>query len=107
MRYVTTLALAGLVPAILAAPAVAEDVSFQLINQSGLTVVEMYAAPTGAGSWGNDILGANVLPSGETGTVTVAEGQTNCEQALLFIFEDGRTQEAMTDVCGSASFTIN
>jgi hypothetical protein len=101
-----------LVPALailgtLAAPAIAQDVSIQLVNDSGLTVIEMYAAPSDAGSWGNDILGATVLPTGQTGTVTIANGELNCSQSLLFIFEDGRTQEAATDVCGSASFTIN
>ncbi len=107
MIDVKTMAPALAILGSLAAPAVAQDVSFQLVNESGLTVIEMYAAPSDAGSWGNDILGANVLPAGQTGTVTIANGEANCSQALLFIFEDGRTQEAMTDVCGSASFTIN
>ena len=107
MIDVKTMAPALAILGSLAAPAVAQDVSFQLVNESGLTVIEMYAAPSDAGSWGDDILGANVLPAGQTGTVTIANGEVNCSQSLLFIFEDGRTQEAMTDVCGSASFTIN
>ena len=34
-----------------AAPAVAQDMQFELINTSGYTLMEFYASPSDVGSW--------------------------------------------------------
>ena len=72
------LALKHLLPAVFvavtsAAPVAAQDMQFELINTSGYTLMEFYASPSDVGSWQADILGANVLPSGSSGTVTLKE----------------------------------
>lgn len=97
---------AFLVSAALAAPAIAQDVNYELINNSPLTLMEFYTSPVDVGSWENDILGADVLGSGEIGTVLIADGATACVYDLLFVFEDGQTLEDTVDICDLASYTL-
>jgi hypothetical protein len=105
------LSLKHLFPAVvaslaLAAPAVAQDVNYELINNSPLTLMEFYSSPSDVGSWEEDILGANVLGSGQSGSVVIADGRENCVYDLLFVFEDGQTLEDTVDICALASYTI-
>lgn len=91
--------------ALLAVPALAQDVQYELINDSGLTLMEFYAGPAGEGGGGDDLLGANVLASGETGTVAIPD-DTLCDRDLRFIFEDGSELVETTDICEAESFTL-
>ncbi|EYD74697.1 hypothetical protein Rumeso_03754 [Rubellimicrobium mesophilum DSM 19309] len=99
--FASALLLAGL-----AAPALAQDVQYQLINDSGLTLMEFYTSVADEGSFGDDILGANVLPAGDTGTVTIPNASDACDRDLRFVFEDGSEQVKRANVCDGAAFTI-
>lgn len=96
----------ALVLATLAAPALAQDVQYELINSSGLTLMEFYTSPVDEGSWGDDILGANVLAPGEAGAVTIADGGAQCDYDLRFVFEDGSELEDSVNICDMASYTL-
>lgn len=104
-RSVFALAAAALV-ATTAVPAAAQDVLFELINNSPLTLVEFYASPTYDQNWGNDILGAQVVPPGTSGTVTIADGETACVYDMLFVMEDGQQITGQSDICQSARFVL-
>lgn len=101
----TRLASAALL-AVLAVPALAQDVQYELINDSGLTLMEFYTSPVDDGTWGDDLLGANVLASGESGAVTIADGESTCAYDLRFIFEDGQELVDSVDICEMASYTL-
>lgn len=45
--------------------------SFQVINRSGAEFYYFYASPAGQGSWSNDLLGDNTLPSGQVWNLTL------------------------------------
>lgn len=105
MTTATRLAAAFLLGAI-GLPAVAQDVQYELVNQSGLTLMEFYTSPVADGSWGEDLLGANVLPSGESGTVTIADGEATCDYDLRFVFEDGQEMVDSVNICELASYTL-
>lgn len=103
----TRLASALLLTA-LAVPALAQDVSYQITNSSGLTLMELYSAPAGDGSLASDdLLAAQVLPSGETGTVNIAGGAETCDRDIRFVFEDGSEMTDTVNVCDSASYTLS
>lgn len=89
-----------------AAPAVAQDTQFELVNTSGYTLMEFYASPSSVDAWGQDILGANVLPSGSSSTISIADGQAQCSFDLRMVFDDGTDKTASVNVCDTASFTI-
>ena len=40
------------------------------MNKTGLTIVELYVSPTSDDSWGDDILGQDVLKDGEDVDIT-------------------------------------
>jgi hypothetical protein len=101
----TRLAATALLAA-LAAPAVAQDVQYELINSTGLTLMEFYTSPVAQGIWGDDLLGANVLAAGETGNVTIADGEATCDYDLLFVFEDGQEVVDTVNICDMASYTL-
>lgn len=89
-----------------AGAAQAQDVAYTLYNNSPLTVMEFYASPSDVGSWEEDILGANVLPPGQAGTVTIADGRSQCVYDLMFVFEDGQTLTDSVDICTLESYTL-
>ncbi len=79
--------------AITAKSAFADNLRFTLNNATGHTLVEFYASPTDVDSWEDDILGANVLPSGESTMVTIADGRSQCEYDIKGVFDDGESVE--------------
>jgi len=104
-KSIMSLATAG-VMALSAAPAFAQDVYFEIINNSPLTLMRFYASPTYDQYWGNDILGNSVLPPGTSGTVTIADGETTCVYDMLFVMEDGQEITGQTDICRSARYVL-
>ncbi len=103
----STLIPAFLASVAFAAPAFAQDVEYQIINDSALTLMEFYTSPVGVDSWEDDILGANVLASGASGTVTIADGREQCDYDLLFVFEDGQQLTDSVNICDIASYTLS
>jgi hypothetical protein len=100
--------LLALIPLLaLSTSAMAEDLTFSLHNNSSYVVMEFYASPVDVGDWEEDILGEQVLGSGESGTVTIGDGRTQCEYDLRFVFEDGDVVERSgVDLCETESYTL-
>ena len=48
------------------AAAVAADYYVEITNRTGYTIMYMYVSPAKSTSWEEDVLGDNVLPTGET-----------------------------------------
>jgi hypothetical protein len=103
----TTLPILTRRPGALAAPALAQDVQYELVNSTGLTLMEFYTSPVDQGTWGDDLLGANVLAAGEAGTVTIADGSAQCDYDLRFVFEDGQELIDSANICDMASYTLS
>jgi hypothetical protein len=89
-----------------AAPVLAQDVQYELINNSSLTLMEFYSSPVSAPAWGNDILGANVLAAGSSGSVTIADGGAECAYDIRMVFDNGAVLEDSVDICALSSYTI-
>jgi hypothetical protein len=90
---------------LLATPALAQDVAYEIVNSTGLTVMELYASPTGE-SWGDDRLGSNIIEAGGTGSVTLADAAAQCAYEIRVILEDGQELTDSVDVCASPSYTL-
>lgn len=110
MSYIRNILSAVSTSAILsgfaALPASAQDMQFQLINVSGFTVIEFYTSPVDVGDWEADILGSSVLPSGNKIFVNIADGRTQCDYDLQFVFDDGDVLYDTVDICELGSYTI-
>jgi hypothetical protein len=92
----------------LAAPALAEDIFFKLYNESNRSLHYFYASPTSSSSWGPDLLrGGHTLRAGYNGTVTIADGSTECYYDFKFVMSDrSETVVDEVDICSLGSYTI-
>ncbi|MBX3497421.1 MAG: hypothetical protein KF769_14370 [Parvibaculum sp.] len=89
-----------------AAPAAAQDLAFMLANESGYDLVEFYASPVDINDWEDDILGQDILRSGDALRVIIADGREQCTYDLRMVFADGDVLEDTTDLCETGSYTI-
>jgi hypothetical protein len=101
-----TFAATFAVVAACAAPAMAEDLVFSLINNSTANLQEFYVSAAEADTWGDDILGMDVLAAGENGDVTIADGMDTCTYDMRFVMDNGNTIEGSADLCTTNEFTI-
>lgn len=101
----TTMA-AMLLTAGLAAPVLAQDIQYELINASSLTLMEFYTSATSDPDWGTDILGTEVLPAGSTGYVNIIDGGNECVYDIKMVFDSGAILEDSVDICELGSYTI-
>jgi hypothetical protein len=99
-------ALTTIAALLIAAPAFAEDLVFDLINNSSVSLHELYVSAHDSDEWGEDILGTDTLASGETGSVTITDGKDTCDYDLRFVAEDGSELERNVDLCEMSSFTL-
>lgn len=76
-----------------AASAQSTDPSFRLNNRSDHTIMEVYVTSSQVQNWGQDLLGANVLPPGQSFIVRLPNGQ--CVNDIRLVAEGGRAVERM------------
>ena len=76
-----------------AASAQSTDPSFRLNNRSDHTIMEVYVTSSQVQHWGQDLLGANVLPPGQSFVVRLPNGQ--CVNDIRLVAEGGRAVERM------------
>jgi len=76
-----------------AAQAQTTDPSFRMNNRSNQTIMELYVSSSQVSNWGQDLLGANVLPPGQTFIVRLPNGQ--CVNDIRIVLEGGRAIDRM------------
>ena len=100
-------AFAGLLA--FAPAAQAEDLDFELTNDTSAVITYFHASPTGVDEWEEDILGSEVIGPGESVTVTIADGRDVCEYDMRFEFDDESGLEVLTDtqdLCALGAYTV-
>ena len=107
MRPTTKLLCTAVLLLSSAAPAFAEDLQFELINNSGYTIVQFYTSPSNMDDWREDVLGAEVVAPGESGTVTVTDGSDQCAYDIRVVLDDGSEISDAVNMCDMGSYTIN
>jgi hypothetical protein len=70
-----------------------EDLSFTVVNRTGSALQDFYLSPTGLSDWEDDILGRDMLYSGESATISVEDGRRTCLYDLRGVFADGEVLE--------------
>ena len=98
---------AALVAGLAAPPVLAQDAPWEIVNDSALTLMELYASPVSAPGWSDDILGSRTLGPGESGSITIENGQGTCLYDFQFVMEDGSVIDNRTDICTSPSMTLD
>lgn len=89
-----------------AAPASALDRRVTIVNKTGFTIVRFYGSNTGADTWEEDILGNDVLPTGQSVTINFDDDSGYCKFDFKAIFEDGdELVKQNVNVCEIGTFT--
>jgi hypothetical protein len=84
------------------------DRHVRIINNSGATITRFYGSNAGSDSWEEDILGADVLPSGSSVQINFDDGSGYCTFDFKAEFADGSTAvQPGVDVCVMGSVTFN
>lgn len=106
MRRLAVLALSAALALSHAAPALSLDRRVTIINNTGFTIVRFFGSNTGSGSWEEDILGDQVLPSGSSVVINFDDATGYCMFDFRAEFEDGDVLErAEVNVCEIGTFT--
>lgn len=61
---------------------------FKLVNKSTYVIVELYVSPTNDDEWGEDVLGADVLPNNDSVDIEFSRSETTCNWDLKIVDED-------------------
>ena len=89
-----------------AAHAQSNNPDFRLNNRSGLTINEVYVSSSNVNSWGQDRLGDNVLPSGQSLSISLPAGQ--CMNDIRVVLDNGNALERRgVNTCELTDFDIN
>ncbi len=90
----------------LAVPAIAQERSVEIVNQSGFTITNFYASTLGAADWQEDVLAGQAVGSGQTAMVNFAD-TGECTYSFRAVFDDGDEAIQDIDVCSVTSVTYN
>ena len=91
-------------------PSSAADLVFTLKNGTQSVLTHFYSSPVGTNNWEEDVFGEQVLGSGESMQITIADGRDVCKYDMRFEFDEGSnldTTEDTQDLCAMGSYTIH
>lgn len=89
-----------------AAPAGAQQ-DFNIVNNSGHTVMTLNVSPSDSNQWGPDILGTDTLAEDGSGTVSFARGQDQCLWDIRATFDNGETGDwRQVNLCEASTITL-
>jgi hypothetical protein len=88
-----------------AAPAFAQSYEIRFQNNSGQTLMYLYASDTNNSEWEQDLLGQNVLQPGQYLDLTI-HNVSNCLYDVLFQFDNGQELQDVVDICSVGTYTI-
>jgi hypothetical protein len=91
---------------IFAQSALAEKSDFQIINQTDIAITELYLSDSSLDSWNNDILGSDVLNSGNSTRVNFADmSNDRCLYDIKAVFSDGQeVEDYRINVCTNDNY---
>ncbi|MGO4853776.1 hypothetical protein [Phaeovulum sp. W22_SRMD_FR3] len=105
---IRSILVAGLLIATTAVPTLALDRRVKIVNNTGYTMTEFYGSNKGTDSWEEDILGADVLPSGSSVMINFNDSSGYCKFDFKAVFEDGdELVRQNVNVCELGTFTYN
>lgn len=94
--------------AVFAPVAQAADRNVTIVNKSKTAMIAFYASNVGTNDWEEDILGQDILGSGQSVKIDMNDGSGYCRFDLKAEFEDGSEAiDENVDICtiGEVTFT--
>ena len=86
----------------------AEDLEFELINDTDYDIVEFQVSATAERTWSSNLMPRGyVLPAGNSIDVEIEDGRRHCEYDIKAVFDDGdEVVEFDVDVCDLGRYTF-
>lgn len=107
-RHLITAMAALAVTATTALPAFALDRRVKIVNDTGYVLVEFYGSNKGSTSWEEDILGRDVLGSGQSVMIDFDDGTGYCKFDFKAVFDDGdELIRKGVNICEIGTYTYN
>lgn len=76
------------------------DPSFNLVNQTGRNIVEVYASPSSQSDWGHDRLGSEMIPAGRSYVIRLPQGE--CQYDVRVVVQGAAPEERRNlDLCNT------
>lgn len=80
---------------------------FTIHNQTGHVVVTLQVSPSSDTNWGPDILGVDVLQSGQSADITFDRDETICLWDIRVTYSDGDTGDwRQINLCETTDVTL-
>lgn len=106
-HLITTMAALA-VTATTALPAFALDRRVKIVNDTGYVLVEFYGSNKGSDSWEEDILGTDILRSGQSVMIDFDDGTGYCKFDFKAVFDDGdELIRKGVNICEIGTYTYN
>ena len=108
-RLLAVAPIAALAIAAFAAPAFADPRDFNVANNSSITLTHVFVSPSDEQSWGDDILGRDVLNPAETVDVSFAKFDGNsCMYDVKVLGQQGQQGVLYkVDLCSTTTVTFS
>ncbi len=98
--------LSGLL-ALSATPALAEDLTFKLINHSDANVDGFYVSHSGTNDWEENLLSGGYLAPGYEVDVMINDGRRTCTYDIRVEFDDkSAVEDYEMDLCDLGEYTV-
>ena len=106
-HLITTMAALA-ITATTALPAFALDRRVKIVNETGYVLIEFYGSNKGSKSWEEDILGPDVLRSGQSVMIDFDDGTGYCKFDFKAVFDDGdELIRKGINICEIGTYTYN
>jgi hypothetical protein len=81
--------------------------NFTITNNTGHVLTTLNVSPSNENSWGEDILGRDVLANGENAEISFERGETQCQWDIRATYDDGGTTDARgVNLCEVATVNL-
>jgi len=84
-----------------------KNLDFKLINSTGVGIDKVFLSPTSSEHWGEDVMGRDTLPSGESVDIKFHSSETDCKWDLK-VADAGGASITWTglDLCSTESIEL-
>jgi hypothetical protein len=108
LKLATSTAIFSMLAGFNAQPAHADNRDFTLYNETSKSIYFLYVSPARSDTWGSDILGRDVLRSGQYTRITFPDSNFNspCIYDVKVVFEDRTNSVGRHDLCEINSVTV-
>ncbi|MBL6852884.1 MAG: hypothetical protein ISS15_07780 [Alphaproteobacteria bacterium] len=96
MKFAAVAAVSAAV--LFASPALAEDLHFQIHNNTNQTITEIYVSKVSTNSWESNILDGQVESGGDV-NVSIQDGETVCHYDVKVVFESAQKIYPNQNLC--------